>query len=153
MAARIKAVGEESRNVDIRSAVVWLRRFMYPRYGDASTSGTPVTYAPRKLYLSIPGSGIGLSGMGGFGGADGVLCLMTQCEVRWLAYFPNNLPRLASVNLTFVEVAQLAGNVHFPSPNASLDALAGGFNSGGFEDTSGLSIDSLPYNLQKKGKF
>lgn len=149
--ARLKAVGEESRNIDIRSAIVWLRRFTYARYGDPTTSGVPLTYPPRKTYLSIPGSGIGLAGMGGFGGADAVLCQMTHCDVHYISFFPNNLPRLVTVSLSFAEIAQLGGQVQFPSPTSDLDALAGGFSGGGFEDTSGFSGGNvLPYNLTQK---
>src|ERR1700682_3302501 len=33
----LRAIGEDVRNIDIRSAVVWLRRYMYPRYGQAGS--------------------------------------------------------------------------------------------------------------------
>jgi hypothetical protein len=144
-AATLKALGVADRNVDIRAAVVWLRRFMYPRYGDAGSSDSPITYAPRKCVLSIPNSGLGLAGCSGHGD-DAVLCFMTQCEVHWVAYFPNGIPRLATVSLSFTETAQFGGTVRFPSPDEDLDALAGGEAA-----TTVSSRGVLPYVIGKKG--
>lgn len=131
-AATMKQVGIDDRNIDIRSAILWLRRFMYPRYdakGGSSSGGAPVTYAPRKLRLIIPNSGIGLAGCGAIG-PHAILCCMTQCEVTWMSYFPNNMPRLAKVQLGFSELAQSGGSVTFPSPTPDMDTAAGGYEDG-----------------------
>lgn len=81
-------LGMRDRNVDIRSAVAWLRSFMLPRYVNGSTGGgggsstqgtaptgatgvgsgnvsagvTYLTLPPRRLRLYIPNSGIGIAG-------------------------------------------------------------------------------------------
>lgn len=133
--------GLQDRNVDIRSAVAWLRSFMFPRYISASSAGggvtsqsggsptgvgaatsAGITYStkpPRRLKLYIPNSGIGIAG-GTASNAqtvfpDSVVCVMTQCEVNWEAYFPSGLPRMASVQLSFAQIAQLGTRVMFPS--------------------------------------
>lgn len=80
--------GLRERNVDIRSAVAWLRSFMHPRYVNGSTGGgggnsvqgtaptsnvgvgsgsqssglSYLTLPPRRLRLYIPNSGIGIAG-------------------------------------------------------------------------------------------
>lgn len=46
------------RNPDIRSALLWLRRFLMPSYSASRT------FPPAKLRLHIPNSGIGLIGGG-----------------------------------------------------------------------------------------
>jgi hypothetical protein len=81
-------LGLRDRNVDIRSAVAWLRSFMLPRYVNGSTGGgggssvqgtaptgntgvgsgaqssgvTYLTLPPRRVRLYIPNSGIGVAG-------------------------------------------------------------------------------------------
>ena len=84
---RIKAAGLNARNVDIRSAVVWLRGLTLPQYVTASNLGVPITYAPNKVILNIPGSGIGIAGGdSGIINDDSVVCLMLQCDVTWEAF-------------------------------------------------------------------
>lgn len=120
--ASLISIGENRRNVDIRSAVLWLRHYMFPRYGESGTGAT-VPKPPRKLYLQIPGSGIGLAGMGSAAEPDSVTCIMTQCEVVYNAFFPSNLPRMATVSLVFEQVPQLKGKISFPANNTDFDAL------------------------------
>src|SRR5690606_21461705 len=58
---KLVSKGQSHRNVDVRSALVWLRRFMLPRYVEEK-QGVPLTQSPRKCVLYIPNSGIGLNG-------------------------------------------------------------------------------------------
>jgi len=121
----LQASGESPRNVDIRSAVLWLRRFMLPRYGNGTQVGTPLTSAPRKLQLHIPGSGIGLAhgGTSSFhDGQDFITAVMIACEVEWLQFFPSGFPRIATVNLSFAQVAQYKGQIVFPAPDSRSDS-------------------------------
>jgi hypothetical protein len=120
----LNSKGLQRNNIDIRSAVVWLRQHLYPRY--SQNQQTPSGYqvsAPRKVFLNIPNSGIGFAGMGSLSRPDSVLCIMTQCEVDYKSFFPNGLPRLASIQLSFEEVAQYQGLITFPAASKGLDAL------------------------------
>lgn len=113
------------RNVDIRAAVAWLRRYMLPSYEKVSLPGTggqavSVTVPPKRLRLFMPNSGIGLAGgfMVGEEGrllVDSVTVLMNQCQVTWEAYHESGVPKLASVQLGFVQVPQFAGMIRFPT--------------------------------------
>jgi hypothetical protein len=111
---RLKAAGVQGRNVDVRSAVIWLRSFCLPQYGQASQVGTPITTAPRKAILSLPGTGIGLAGGEQLVNDDELVVIMTQCDVTWDSFFPSGLPRQATVQLAFAQVAQYQGQVTFP---------------------------------------
>ena len=123
---RLQAAGEGRRNVDIRSAIVWLRRYMLPSYqsvDNAGVKGTTLTHAPSKLLLGMPNSGIGLSGgdSGFTSSPDSVVCVMTQCDVTYEAFFPSGLPRVASVSLAFAQVPQFGGFVQFPHRGVQMD--------------------------------
>lgn len=135
-AARSVKPASDSRNVDIRTAVMWLRRFMMPRYAGNVATGAPLTSAPRKLQLVMPGTGIGWAGGGGVGGAGGVHCgqhyltaVMTACEVEWVQFFPSGFPRIATVQLSFAQVAQFKGRVEFPAPDDDFDGRIIGSNT------------------------
>lgn len=124
---RLKQAGEGARNVDIRSAILWLRRFTMPRYviDSAVQVGTPLTRAPRKLQLHMPGSGIGLAhgGLSGLhDGQDFITAIMTGCEVTWVQFFPSGFPRIATVGLSFAQIAQFKGMISFSSPTPDIDA-------------------------------
>lgn len=124
---RIRSAGEAKHNIDIRSAVAWLRRYMLPSYSNetkADMVGVPLTFAPSKLLLVLPGSGIGIAGgESGFQtGNDAVLCVMTQCDVTYEKFFPSGLPRIVSVSLAFAQVPQLAGFVSFPRRGPNMDS-------------------------------
>jgi hypothetical protein len=134
---------DESRNIDIRSAVMWLRRFMLPRYGGSVETGTPLTTAPHKLQLYMPGTGIGWAGGAGSNThtqQDFITAIMTACEVEWVQFFPSGFPRIATVQLAFAQVAQFKGRVEFPAPNGDFDrkVMKG--------DASGTN--SFPYTLR-----
>lgn len=119
---RLKTNGVERYNVDVRSAVYWLRSFMLPEY---STDKNGLTTPPSKCILMLPNSGIGLAG--GDNGSlspDSVLCVMTQCEVTWEKFFPSGVPRIASVSLGFAQLPQYQGSVWFPGVTDKLRKLA-----------------------------
>lgn len=125
MNTRMQASGVQHRNPFLPGALIWLRRFMLPRYGENSEVGVPITKPPRKLMLHITGSEIErFGGAGGFSvGGGGILCVMTQCDITIEAFFPSGAPRIANVGLAFAEVPQRAGAVKFPSA-APLDEIA-----------------------------
>jgi len=122
------------RNVDCRSAVAWLRSFTMPRFvAGGSAGGQPLSQAPARCLLHLEGSGIGIAGGGvatpGKGDVDAVMCLMSQCDVQWEAFFPSGFPRVVSVNLSFVEIAQSgAAKVEFPSFDVTMARTVNGFN-------------------------
>lgn len=120
---RTDAAGVTDRNVYIPAAVAWLRRFMYPSYGDTQAVGVPLTHPPRKLLLTVPGSHLSWGGgRGGMSNNGGLVCIMTQCDVSYIQFFPSGNPRIAEVSLGFAEVAQKGGVVQFPRVRADEDA-------------------------------
>jgi hypothetical protein len=123
---RLKSSGQGERNVDVRSAVVWLRQYMLPKYDSAKQRTIP----PPKLKLLLPKSGIGLAGgENNFTSqdADSVLCVMTSCDVTWEKFFPSGNPRLASVSLAFAQIPQFNQVVSFPGRTDSMaEATLGG---------------------------
>jgi len=116
LAEEAKSVGVEDRNVDVKSAILWLRSMLMPSY---EVQQRVRTWPPPKLLLWFLGTGIGLSGgarpnkFTGFD-SDAVLCVMTQCDVEYKALFPSGQPRLAIVQLAFAEIPQREGLVEFP---------------------------------------
>lgn len=134
--ARLQASGVKKRNPDIRSAIAWLRRYVLPTYANS------ITYAPSKLRLSLPGSGIGVAGGSIAGSAldDTIICVMTQCEVTYEAFFPSGLPRYVNVQLAFAQIPQMNGQVLFPARDSQLDA---------YVKTPGLTT-SFGYDFQSQ---
>jgi hypothetical protein len=122
---RLKAGGQDDRNVDLRSAMAWLRQFLLPSYGQQSKLGSPTTFAPNKLYLYLQNSGIGMAGGASpFGGNDLIPCVMTQCDFDTTAYFPSGLPRVMTAQVSFAQIAQLNGVIGFPAGPTSQSATA-----------------------------
>lgn len=120
---RIKNAGQLRYNVDIRSAVAWLRSHLLPTY---NSKGQAV--APSKLMLYIPYSGIGIAGGSSpvtVLNKDAIVCAMTQCEVSYEKFFPSGLPRIVSVSLGFAQLPQYRGLVNFPSND---DTMQQAFN-------------------------
>ena len=135
MFANLSSQGLASRNIDVRTALYALRRFLFPIYQKQGTQpGQPLTQSPPKVMLVFTGSGLGL--LGGFGqmpdspsasaaspssvkfnavDMDAITCVMTQCDVTIEALFPSGAIRIASVQLSFAQIAQLGGQVTFPS--------------------------------------
>lgn len=146
--SNLKSGGELNRNQDIRTAIMWLRRFMMPRYGTSSTvQGAPLTSAPRKLQLHMPGTGIGWAGGAGSTSHNQqhhITAIMTQCEVELVQLFPSGFPRVATVGLAFEQVAQFGGAVEFPAPNPDFDKKV-------YEDSGGAEVFqySLPGSIAK----
>lgn len=147
---RLANVGQQNRNIDIRSAHAWLRRFTLPRYSLTSDVGTLIAQAPHKLILALPGSGIGIAGGGvdvaGSNGAgpDGVLAVMLQCDIAWEAFFPNGLPRFTVVQLSFGQIAQRGGFVHFPAADKSMDeAVTGDGRLFGYTVTAPVGVQQI----------
>lgn len=97
--------GERIRQVDVAAAVSWLRWFTYPFYDD----GDLRVYEPAKAVLVLPGSSIS------YDGEHSIMCVMTQCEVTYEAFFPNGAPRIVEVQLEFAEVVQNGNGVKFHS--------------------------------------
>lgn len=132
MMDRVKAAGIESRNVDIRSAVAWLRSLISPRYSsaDAGSIGVPLTFAPRKVKLVMPNSGIGLlSGISKEDAGvmvDSLICHMDQCDVTYEQFFPSGLPKIVEAQLAFKQLAQFGGQVRFPAASSELDSMIDG---------------------------
>ena len=142
---RIEGAGLTRHNVDVRTALAYLRTFMFPTYGNDAGLGVPVTMPPRKIRLTIPRSGLGLMGGAGNGTVtpDSIICVMTQCDFNIVQYFPSGLPRIAEVSLAFAQTAQVGGQVNFPA--SALDLLQVGASYGqvsnalsGLADTVGL---------------
>lgn len=105
---RHQSEGLRNRNVDVKSALLWLRSFLMPEYTDGQG-----TIPPRKLLLYIPNSGIGLYG-GYTSNPDGIVCLMTDCGITIDAMWPDGTPRMATVSLAFAQTPQRASGVFFP---------------------------------------
>lgn len=115
---RLKSNGVADRNIDVRSAIIWLRQFMLPTYQSGKT------LPPPKLMLYLPKSGIGLAGGStNLLSADSIVCVMTQCEVTWEKFFPSGNVRLASVQLGFAQIPQYKGVVQFPQADAGMNAV------------------------------
>lgn len=152
---RLRSTGQERRNVDIRAAVMWLRQYMLPSYQDASTEsqlsqdtgGTQLTFAPSKILLSMPGTGIGyFGGDDTSSGPDSIICHMSQCDVTISEMFPSGLPRAATVQLAFVQEPQSAGSVIFPSRTDFYDQVRKGQIHG--------KLGTLGYNFPpRRGSF
>jgi hypothetical protein len=133
----MKRQGLTRRNIDIRSALIWLRSFTMPTYNPDGTY-----LPPAKLRLTIPGSRIALSvGDDGSGDdPDAIIAIMTQCEITYNAFFPNGNPRIANVQLGFAQIAQKSGIVNFPGRTDRIDSIV---TSG---DT-GTGIAAYPFKV------
>lgn len=116
-ASGAKALGiasnSDSRNVDIPSAVAWLRSFLLPEYGK-DVSGTKGDsperpHPPMKLILGLPGVRINW-GVPSLPPSE-MYCIMTGCEVTYDGFFFDGTPRMAKVALSFTEIIQVGGRV------------------------------------------
>jgi len=105
---------KDTRNVDIPSAIAWLRSFMYPEYkydGKQYQSDVPNRpRPPRKVILGIPGSRINW-GVATLPPSE-MYCIMQACDVNYSAFFSDGTPRMARVTLMFAEIIQHNGGVH-----------------------------------------
>lgn len=151
--SRLDGAGHGRRNPDIRTALVWLRRFMMPRYQSINTmqSGAPLTKPPRKLQLHMPGSGIGAAHGGLSGvhdGIDWITVIMRQCDVLWQHFFPSGQPHIVSVQLSFAQIAQTGSSVAFPSVTEELDKLVFGERNEMSENDKQTGMDSRLYTYK-----
>jgi hypothetical protein len=96
-------------NVDIPSALAWLRQFIYPNYGGNSNTGAR-SKPPAKLILGLPGMRINPH-PSYYLHADEMVCFMTQCDVNINGFFNDGTPRIAKVALQFTETMQYQGRV------------------------------------------
>ena len=90
---------------DIRGAVSRLRAFCYPEYREID--GVLVAQAPPTAELWLEGLALGHDG------GDMVHVVMTQCGVAYERAFESGVPRAATVQLAFSEIAQRGGEVSF----------------------------------------
>lgn len=128
-------------NVDIRAAIAWLRQYTLASYMDSQ--GALRTVPPPPVLLSIPNSGIGL--MGGLGGvagsADAMIGHMKTADPTISAYFPSGLPRVATVQVTITETAQLGGVIRTPHAGPLARIVSGATTEA-----------SYGYNLRASGR-
>lgn len=107
------ASNTDPRNVDIPSAVAWLRSFLLPEYsadGRGTFSGTPQRpHPPSKLILGIPGVRLNW-GVPELNYSE-INCIMTGCEVAYDGFFHDGTPRMAKVSLVFAEIIQVGGKI------------------------------------------
>lgn len=103
----------DDRNVDIPSAVAWLRANLLPEYssnGQGTFSQTPLRpRPPSKLILGMPGMRLnwGVPSLP----YDEIHCIMTSCEVAYEGFFHDGTPRMAKVSLAFAEIIQVGGRI------------------------------------------
>lgn len=107
------ASNTDPRNVDIPSAVAWLRSFLLPEYssdGKGTFSKTPQRpRPPRKMILGLPGVRLnwGVPELP----AEQLYCIMKGCEVAYDGFFHDGTPRMAKVALVFGEIIQVGGRI------------------------------------------
>ena len=95
---------DKSRYVDVRAMVKWLRWFTLPTYG---TRGNDMrVYEPAKMLLVAPNLGLGQNG-------DEVTVLLKSANVVYEQCFPSGYPRVAVVDLEFLETVQRRDRVEF----------------------------------------
>ena len=97
--------GDPAREPPIEAAIKWLRYFTYPLYREGSVRVSE----PPKIMLVFPNSGLAHDG------SEGLVTVMTGCDVTYEAWFPNGKPRIVEVQLEFAEVVQRDNSVRFHS--------------------------------------
>lgn len=104
---------QDNRNVNIPSAVGWLRSFEYPDYSADGNGHASAIRAkpPQKLILGMPGMDLAHSVQGHLKVYE-MVCLMTQCDVTYSGFFYDGSPRIARVQLQFVQTIQFQGRVN-----------------------------------------
>jgi hypothetical protein len=110
--ARGSLSNKDPRDVDIPSAVAWLKSFLLPEYsGLRGTSGASPSRPnpPRKLILGMPGLRLNW-GVPSLPPTE-VYCIMKNCAVSYQAFFHDGTPRLTKVSLSFIEIIQINGRI------------------------------------------
>lgn len=143
---------DDDRNVDIPSAVAWLRSFMLPQYASGQGDTAPGIdtqglrndvpsrpHPPSKLILGLPGVRInwGVPELAG----DEIFCIMTGCGVHYTGFFHDGTPRIAKVSLAFAEIIQTGGRINVQDGGVLRRIGTSGY---------GLNIKSAGYALTKK---
>lgn len=104
---------KDLRNVDIPSAVAWLRSFMDPEYSVNGAGGVSDAnkrpYPPRKMILGFRGVRINW-GNASLPSSE-LYCIMVGCDVTYDAFFVDGTPRVARVALAFNEIIQVGGGI------------------------------------------
>lgn len=121
----------DNRNVDIPSAIAWLRTFVYPDYSQDGNGIGKATRAkpPQKVILGLPGMNINHN-TNSWTPIHEMVSLMTQCDVSYGGFFSDGSPRIAKVQLQFVETIQYQGKIN------QVDAFAvRSFGIGGYGQT------------------
>lgn len=108
-------------NVDIGAAAAWLRWYTYPLYKE----GDFRVIAPPSIMLVMPLTAIGGIRDGGLH-QDAILTVMTSCDITYLSWFPNGVPRLAEASLEFAEIIQ--GSLGHIYPHSRDVDFAGAFD-------------------------
>lgn len=124
------ASNDDDRNVDIPSAVAWLRSHLLPEYssdGSGTFSGTPQRpHPPQKLILGMPGLRLnwGVPSLP----YDEMHCIMTACEVAYEGFFQDGTPRTAKVSLSFAEIIQVGGRIVVQDGGTKRQLALAGYN-------------------------
>lgn len=100
-------------NHDVRQDIAYLRAFCYPTYDNS----TGVTIAKPPPICLLKAEGLNWSRFGD----DYIECVMTSCSVNYLRTFNEGFPRMATVDLSFAEIAQSGGGVFFHDRQEILD--------------------------------
>ena len=123
---------KDPRNVDIPSAIAWLKSHLLPEYtedGNGILAPTPRRpLPPRKLILGIPG--VRLNWGVPVLPATEVYVIMTGCQVTYTSFFHDGTPRIAKVSLSFAEIIQVGGKVTVHDASNLRDVAYGGYTSG-----------------------
>jgi hypothetical protein len=82
-------------NFDVGTALQAIRAFVYPiGLGEGIAS---VGALPQPLLLTLPNTRIGIN-------SDTIACLMTSYSITYHSFFPDGQPRVASAELSFIEI-------------------------------------------------
>ena len=92
-------------NHDVRQDIAFLRSFCYPTY--EKSDGITLAKPPPFAFITAEGLGWGQYGL------DWFIGVMTNCTVNYLRTFNEGFPRMATVDLTFAEIANAGGTVVF----------------------------------------
>jgi len=107
------ASNNDPRNVDIPSAVAWIKSFLLPEYstdGRGSFSSTPQRpRPPMKLILGMPGVRLnwGVPSLPAFE----INCILKAAPVTYEGFFHDGTPRMVKMALTFAEIIQVGGTI------------------------------------------
>jgi hypothetical protein len=88
-------------NFDVALAVQACRSFIYPIPIELGPLGSVLSVTPQRILLTLPGTKIGIR-------SDSIECIMQEYAVDYLSFFPDGRPRIATVGMSFMEVAALA---------------------------------------------